>query len=62
MTTIESKNNAEEISPEATQSYIMQMLEELSILAHSSGLKEVASLLRATATASQIDTQLEADA
>lgn len=62
MTAIKSKNHAKEISPEATQNYIIQMLEELSILAHSSGLKELASLLRATAAASQIDIQLEADA
>lgn len=61
MNAVQSNNNAKQISPEATKNYIMQMLEELSILAHNSGLKEMASLLRATAAASQIDIQLETD-
>jgi len=44
-----------EISQETAQRYIIDMLDELSIMAHSSGLKKMASLLKATSAASAID-------
>lgn len=47
------------ISAEGAQLYISQMLKELSSMAQSSGLKELASLLRATDAASQIDLNCE---
>ena len=61
MTATNIRGNETQISPETTQSYIMQMLDELSLLAQSSGLKEIAALLRATSAASQIDIKSEAE-
>lgn len=42
------------VSAEGTQAYIIQMLEELSLLAQKSGKAELGSLLRATVAASQV--------
>lgn len=50
------------VPSESAQSYIVEMLEELSEMAQNSGLKELSSLLKATAAASQIDIHSEADA
>lgn len=50
------------VPSESAQSYIVQMLGELSTMAQESGLKELSSLLKATAAASQVDYQLESDA
>lgn len=50
------------VPSESAQSYIVQMLGELSTMAQESGLKELSSLLKATAAASQVDCQLESDA
>jgi len=61
MTATNIRGNETQISPETTQSYIMQMLDELSLLAQSSGLKEIAALLRATSAASQVDIKSEAE-
>jgi len=55
MSATKVKNFETETSPETTQSYIMQMLGELSLMAHASGLKNMATLLRATLAASQVD-------
>lgn len=49
------------VPSESAQSYIVQMLGELSTMAEESGLKELSSLLKATAAASQVDC-LESDA
>lgn len=51
-----------EIPSEATQQYIVEMLDELSVMARMSGLKEMASLLKATSAASRIDLHSEIDA
>jgi len=59
MSAIKVRSYEAEISPEATQNYIVQMLEELSQMAESSGLKEMASLLKATSAASRVDMQSE---
>jgi len=59
MTAIKVRNYEAETSPETMQSYIMQMLDELSLLAQSSGLKEMAILLRVTSAASRIDIELD---
>jgi len=61
-TTEKAKAWEDEISPEATQLYIRQMLEELSTIAQSSGLRDIAYLLKATAAASQVDFHLETNA
>ena len=61
MTGIKARRSETQISSEATQLYIIQMLDELSMMAQSSGLKETASLLKATSVASQVDLQLEVD-
>ena len=61
MTGIKARRSETQISSEATQLYIIQMLDELSMMAQSSGLKETASLLKATSVASQVDLQLETD-
>ncbi len=50
------------VPSESAQSYIVEMLEELSEMAQNSGLKELSSLLKATAAASQVDIHSEADA
>jgi len=50
-----AKNVDYTIPAEGTQVYISQMLNELSAMAQNSGLKELASLLRATVAASQVD-------
>ena len=49
------------ITAESARLYISQMLKELSTMAQSSGLKELASLLRATDAASQIDLNCETE-
>jgi len=59
MAAINARSYQAEISPETTQTYIMQMLDELSLMAQSSGLKEMASLLRATSAASRVDLHSE---
>jgi len=55
------KSNKADVSMPAdhVQSYIAQMLEELSTIAGRSGLNELSSLLRATAVASKVDLSLE---
>lgn len=55
MTAVKTERKEMSIPPEAAQTYISQMLEELSNIAQSSGLKELASLLRATVAASRVD-------
>lgn len=50
------------VPSESAQSYIVEMLEELSEMAQNSGLKELSSLLKATAAASQVDIHSEAEA
>ncbi len=57
-----SKGLERGISPEATQLYIGQMLEELSSIAQISGLKNMAHLLKATAAVSQMVSNSETDA
>lgn len=51
------------VSPtdEGARDYIAQMLEELSKIAQTSGLFELAALLRATLAASKVDITLEAE-
>jgi len=44
----------EALPPEAAQTYIAQMLEEMSHIAQGSGLKNLAMLLRATLAASKV--------
>ena len=61
MTSINAHHYEAQISSEETQLYIIQMLDELSTMALSSGLKEMASLLKATSMASKVDVELEAD-
>jgi len=61
MTPVEMKDIDISIAPEGAQIYISQMLEELSEMAQMSGLKELASLLRATVAASKVDLTLEAE-
>lgn len=46
---------------EGTRDYIAQMLEELSKIAQTSGLVELAALLRATVDVTKIDTALESE-
>ena len=46
---------------DSAQSYIVQMLEELSSMAQTSGLTELSSLLKATVAASKVDLNLETD-
>jgi len=62
MTAIKVRRYEGEISPEIAQNYIMQMLDELSLMAQSSGLKEMASLLKATSAASRVDIYSEVEA
>ncbi|WP_026940977.1 hypothetical protein [Hellea balneolensis] len=50
------------VPSESAQSYIVEMLEELSVMARETGLRQLSSLLKATAAASQIDMQSETDA
>jgi len=61
MTAVKVRECESKTSPETAQSYIMQMLDELSVIAQSSGLKEMAMLLRATLVASRVDTHSEAE-
>ena len=61
MTSINAHHYETQISSEETQIYIIQMLDELSTMALSSGLKEMVSLLKATSMASKVDVELEAD-
>ena len=61
MTAVKVREFESGASPETMQSYIMQMLEELSLMAHTSGLKEMAILLRATLAASTVDAHSDAE-
>jgi len=59
MTAIKAEQHDIRVPPEAAQDYISQMLKELSFMAQSSGLKDLAALLRATAAASRVDLEIE---
>ena len=61
MISIKIKETDITVPAEGAQVYISQMLEELSLMAQASGLKELASLLRATVAASKVDLTLEAE-
>lgn len=61
MIPIKTKDIDFTIPAEGVQAYIAQMLHELSAMAQDSGLKELASLLRATVAASQIDLTFESE-
>lgn len=59
MSIINVRSENSEITSEAAQLYIIQMLDELSSMAQMSGLKEMASLLKATSAASRVDVYSE---
>jgi len=61
MTAINVRHDTTEISGESVQLYIIQMLEELSLMAKSSSLEEIASLLKATSVAARVDVHSEID-
>jgi len=61
MMSIKIKETDFTVPAEGAQAYIAQMLKELSSMAQDSGLKELASLLRATVAASQVDLTLESE-
>lgn len=55
MKAVKTEQKEMSVPPEVAQTYISQMLEELSHMAQASGLKDLASLLRATVAALRVD-------
>ncbi len=58
MTAVKVPKDVIAIPPETAQLYIIQMLDELSLMAKTFGLNEMASLLKATSAASKLERPL----